>query len=211
LKTADDFWNVIGLYNSQTIYYQIALIVIGIFIVGLLYFKKSDIARALLNMYFSFSFAWIGAIFFLANDKSTIGLFFAAPLFIALSILFMIDVFRKKNHYSFPKDKLKKKLSFISIIIFLLYPAISILIGHRYPEITTLIMPCPLTVFAIIMLSMSIPKINRYIYILLLIWAITGLPKIFMFNVPEDILLFISGLVGIFLLVINWKKLHKQM
>ena len=81
----------------------------------------------------------------------------------------------------------------------------SLLLGHRFPSITTLIMPCPLIVFTITLLSASISKVDVKIYILLLIWAFTGLPKVFMFNVSEDYILLFSGIYGLVVLIKKYK------
>ncbi|NFQ09351.1 hypothetical protein FDG75_07195 [Clostridium botulinum] len=78
--------------------------------------------------------------------------------------------------------------------------------GHAYPAITTWLMPCPLVVYSITLLVSFSTKVDYKILILLIFWALTGLPKIFMFGVSEDFILFLSGILAIFVWVLIIKE-----
>ena len=98
-------------------------------------------------------------------------------------------------------------------MLYLIYPILSFIIGHRFPRIVTLIMPCPITVFAITLMVQSMPKIDKKVFALLIIWGITALPKIFKFQVPEGWILFASGIYGLAMIIYyrfnNKTKVHK--
>lgn len=93
-------------------------------------------------------------------------------------------------------------------MLFLSYTLISRIFGHAYPSITTWLMPCPLVVYSITLLISFSTRVDYKILILLIFWVLTGLPKIFMFGVPEDFILFVSGILAIFIwsLIIKKKK-----
>jgi len=69
-------------------------------------------------------------------------------------------------------------------------------------------MPCPLTAYTITLLISFSKSVDYKVLFLLVLWALTGLPKIFIFNVPEDIILFISGICA--LVVFIPKVLQKK-
>ncbi|KOF56298.1 hypothetical protein AGR56_05490 [Clostridium sp. DMHC 10] len=116
-------------------------------------------------------------------------------MFVIIGILWIIDVLWKKIDFVFEK----KQMIFTCIFyaLWLLYPVISMLFGKRYPSISTSIMPCPMTVFSLALLCSCPKKTNLFLVGLLIIWALTGFPKIFIFNVPEDSILFASGIYAI--------------
>jgi hypothetical protein len=54
--------------------------------------------------------------------------------------------------------------------------------------------PCPLTIFAISLVSGALPHVDKKVYVLLLSWAIMGLPKFLgALDRYEDCILFAAG------------------
>jgi hypothetical protein len=89
-----------------------------------------------------------------------------------------------------------------------LYPLFGLPLGHIYPRILTPVMPCPLTVFALAMIAAAAPKVDRKLYILLLPWALAGLPKCLgILDCYEDCILFAAGVYGLILLIKDWKAI----
>jgi hypothetical protein len=77
----------------------------------------------------------------------------------------------------------------------------------------TPMMPCPLTVFALTMVTAASPKVDKKIFILLLPWALAALPKCFgVLDCYEDCILFASGVYGLIILIKDWKSIsiHHQ-
>ncbi|MCX8074331.1 MAG: DUF6064 family protein [Clostridia bacterium] len=207
MKSAEDFWAVISIYNDSTLIFQIFLMVIGLSIIIYNYIKQNDISQILMKLFFATTFAWIGIVFFIVFDNTMFGNFLSAPLFLLISVLFLIDIFLKRITFRFPLCKWQKLFTLIFCCLYFLYPVISHLLGHNFPKSTTLIMPCPFTAFTIIILASAIPKIDVKVYILLLAWAFTGLPKAFIFNVHEDLILFPTGVYGLIMLIVNRRYL----
>jgi len=67
--------------------------------------------------------------------------------------------------------------------------------------------PCPSTSLALVMMTISLPKVNKILYGLLLFWSLFSLPEILMFSVYEDSILLISGIYGFIMLIKNWRNM----
>ncbi|MDR5587913.1 MULTISPECIES: DUF6064 family protein [Clostridium] len=200
------FWNTISNYNKSTWIAQLIICAIGLVLTRLIYIKPTKIVKISLKIFLSFSFAWISIVFFILNGSNELNKYLTATLFGSIALLFFIDIF--KDNIIFERNKRFNKLVFILYILFLAYPLISIILGHAYPAITTWLMPCPLVVYSITLLVSFSTKVDYKILILLIFWALTGLPKIFMFGVPEDFILFLSGILAIYVwtLIIKERK-----
>jgi hypothetical protein len=210
MKSTELFWNVIALYHERIFAFELLMIVVGIVVTVLLYRKHTRLTNALMKVYLAISFGWMAVVFFWGFDQSPLGMFFAGPLFLVISILFLADLIFKKIEFTLPQMKWARYALFIWWgLVTIGYPAISFLLGHRYPRLTTPYMPCPLTVFALSLLSAALPNIDIKVYSLLLVWAVLGLPKVFgLFDVREDSILFAAGVYSFVLLTKRWKDIQ---
>jgi hypothetical protein len=211
MKSSESFWNQIAIYHENTIYIELLMIIIGIILTILLFSNPINRHQILMKIYLSFTFLWMGIVFFYGFDKSPIGLYFAGPLFLVISALFLADIYYRKIIFALPKNKWILAATFVWLGMVLIgYPVISYLLNHRYPALTTPFMPCPMTVFALTLLTTAIPNIDMKVYSLLLIWAALGLPKVFgLYDVREDTILFIAGVYSVVLIIMNWKDIPK--
>ena len=226
MKSADLFWNVIAQYHQQTIWIQFIMISMGILLSILLYLKPAAIFQSLMKSYLALSFAWISIVFFWGMDGSPLSLFFVGPLFLLIAVFFLADIRTQKIHFAWPKNRWQGTMTLLLFALVLAYPIVSWLLGHRYPTLSTPFLPCPLTVFALALLTAALPHVDRKVYILLLVWAMMALPKAFgLFNVREDTILFLAGLYSLGMLILhlkdtkplsihknteNYKTLHQQ-
>lgn len=131
-------------------------------------------------------------------------------MFIAISFLFFIDIFRRQIEFTLPKSNWHKIIIFFGLVLTFLYPLVGFAVGHFYPRtILPGSFPCPTTALALIFMSMSLPKTTRLLYFLLLFWAIPFpiLIQIPRFGVFEDIIMLLVGIYSLILLIINWKKI----
>lgn len=186
------FWNVIAEYNKHTLLVQVILLAFIAISIILAYIKHYYF---LPKIALGVSCLFIGVVFFLYYGTQPIQFFFAAPLYIASGILFIYEA--KVN-----KSDILKKPDFITSILFvvvLLYPLISYVLGHKYPATVLLIMPCP-TVSLCILIYSCYNKKNRLIMLLLILWGMTGIKSLF-FNVYEDLILWVCGFYGIYLMI----------
>lgn len=194
---AQVFWNVIGNYNEQTKILQIGLLIFVIVTIALSYVRKINWAAK-----FSLGIAnlFIGIVFFAGYGTEPIQKFFALPLYLLCGILFLYESWHNKN------DLLEKPTPFQSllIVLYLLYPLISLALGNRFPQMVTYIMPCPIVSLSITVYA-SYKRKNILLLILLTVWGLTGIKSI-IFSAYEDIILLICGFYGIALLVNEIKR-----
>ena len=205
---AETFWTQVGSYNEATLPIQAILIVTAVILAYLTFTKPSAKTDIWMKAFLALAFAWNGTVFFLIFAKNPISTFFGAPLFIFLAILFAVDIFAKKTEFRFPDVKWRKWSTALWILLVFLYPLIGLPLGHTYPRMLTPVMPCPLTVFALAMVAAAAPKVDRKLYILLLPWALAGLPKCLgAFDCYEDCILFAAGVYGLILIAKDWKAI----
>jgi hypothetical protein len=205
---AETFWTQVASYNEATLTIQFVLAAAAVILTVLTFLRPGAKTNILMKTFFAVAFAWNGVVFFLLFVKNPISNFFGAPVFIVLAILFTADIFTKKTEFRFPKAKWKKILTIAWLALVLSYPLIGLPLGHTYPRMLTPVMPCPLTVFALAMAAAALPNVDRILYIVLLPWALAGLPKCLgALDCFEDCVLFAAGVYGLILLVTDWKKI----
>ena len=90
------------------------------------------------------------------------------------------------------------------IVLYLLYPLISLVFGNRFPQMVTHIMPCPIVSLSITLYA-TYKRKNMLLLVLLTVWGLTGVKSIIL-SAYEDIILLICGFYGISLFVNEIKK-----
>jgi hypothetical protein len=137
------------------------------------------------------------------------GNYFFGLIFIVVSALFVVDLFRQKMQFVFPKVGWRKYSTLLLMLLVFCYPLFGLLSGHG---LTSLIMPgtfpCPTTALGLLLLTMALPRVDKVIYILLLFCAVPFTPffQIARYGVYEDIILFTVGVYSLVLLVKYWKS-----
>lgn len=191
------FWGVIGNYNLQTWMMQAVLFVLIILGIILSYIGKvkwaAKLSLGIANLF-------IGVAFYVCYGTEPIQQYFALPLFMISGILFLYE------SYSNKEDKLEKPNFFqmFLLLLYLLYPVISILLGGKFPQMATYIMPCPIISLSIVVYA-GYRKKNKLLLTLLTAWGLTGV-KSMMFNAYEDLILLICGIYGIVLIINEFRQ-----
>jgi hypothetical protein len=197
MKSAVEFWNVIGAYNVQTTVVQLLFPVL---LLGLLLFsffsRKQWVSNALKSLMVVL-FLFVGIWFFLIVDRSVTAMIFG-PYFIVMGCLFFWELLQAKESFRLPTT-----IQYILYGLTLSYPLVSYLIGHHYPQQVRYILPCPLVAFSLITYC-RLQKRNDLLNILLILWGLTGV-KAFIFDVKEDLILLIVGIYG-FIDYIQYRK-----
>lgn len=83
----------------------------------------------------------------------------------------------------------------------LIYPALGLLMGHRYPESPTFGLPCPTTIFTLGLLLWMRQAFPRALLVVPVLWAIVGTSAALQLGMLEDLGLPIAALVAIVLSV----------
>lgn len=194
MKSPELFWAVVAAYNEATWAMQLVLLAVGAVLTGTALARPTRAMQAALKGFLAVAFAWLAVTFFFLRDASPIGHYFAGPLFVACAALFAWDIRARRSAFALPVERWRRIGTWTLLALTLLYPLVSFLLGHRYPRLTTPVMPCPLTVYALALLTAAFPQVDKRLYALLLVWAALGLPKVFgLFDVREDTILFAAG------------------
>ena len=206
MMSTDLFWSQVGAYNATTWPVAAAMIAAALFLIFRVAFRPGARTNAWMNAFLSVAFTWNGIAFFLVFVRNPISMFVGAPLFIITALLFALDIRTKKTHFQLPKGTWKRGLTILWIALVFLYPLIGLPLGHFYPKMLLPMFPCPLTVFAIALVAAAAPRVDRKVFVVLLPWALMGLPKCFgALDCYEDCILFAAGVYGLIELIRTWK------
>jgi len=208
----EGFWSVIEAYGARIRPAQIILYIAAILFVGWLFLKPGRIQSLFARLYLSIAFAWNGIVFFLILAKDiagdSYGNYFFGSVFIIVSVLFAVDLFRQKMQFSLPTVGWRKYATLVLMLLVFCYPLFGIAFGHSF---TSLIMPgtfpCPTTALGLLLLTTALPQVDKIIYVLLLFCAIPFTPfvQILKYGVYEDAILFATGIYSLVLLLRYWR------
>lgn len=197
---AQAFWNVIGNYNEQTWIIQIILFTFMLLAIMLSYMQRvkwaAKFSLGIVNLFIGIAFfAWYGT--------EPIQKFFALPLYLLCGGLFLYESWRNKN------DMIKRPnlIQIMLLLLYLIYPVVSMLLGNSFPQMVTYIMPCPVISLSIVVYA-GYERKNKVLLALLTIWGLTGIKSV-IFNAYEDIILLVCSLYGILLFANEAKQLKR--
>lgn len=207
---AEIWWNQIGTYNEAIFPMQIVMLAVAFVLTCFLFAKPGPSINKFMKVYLSFVFVWNGIVFFLIFGEELPGKYLGIPLFVLLGILMAWDIHTNRIQLKLPDTSWQKYLTFFLVICSFLYPLIGYIFGHYYPRSCTFgVTPCPTTVFALALLTAAIPRVNKTMYVLLLLWALPAFGKCFgAMDLYEDCLLFWTGVYALILLIMNWRKIR---
>jgi hypothetical protein len=204
--STETFWTKVGAYNEATWPVQVVMIVAALYLTVRVFAKPGPKTDAWMKALLAFAFAWNGTVFFLVFVKNPISMAIGTPLFVVVSVLFVVDIFAKKTRFRFPEGGWMRGFTIVWMLLALLYPLIGWPLGHVYPQVLLPLFPCPLTVFATALVAAAAPNVDRKLFIALLPWGLLGLPKCFgALDCYEDCALFAAGVYGLIVLVKNWR------
>ena len=195
-------------YGARIRPVQIVFYVAAILLVGWLFLKPGRIQSLFAKLFLSIAFAWNGIAFYFVLARGmagdSYGNYVFGSVFIVVSALFAVDLFRQKMQFSPPTAGWRKYATLVLMLLVFCYSLFGIAFGHG---LTSLIMPgtfpCPTTALGLILLTTALPQVDKIIYILLLICAIPFTPfvQIARYGVYEDTILFTTGIYSLVLLL----------
>jgi hypothetical protein len=208
----EDWLSIFEAYSSHIWPAQIVFYLAAILLTGWLFLKPGRWQNWFTKLYLSIAFAWNGILWFLilAKDMAggSYGNYFFGCIFIIVSMLFAVDLFRQKMDFSLPPIGWQKQALWILTLLVFCYPLFGLAFGHRYTRLMFPgTFPCPTTALGLLLLTTALPQVDKIIYILLLFCAIPFTPfvQILKYDVYEDVILFASGAYSLIMLVRNWK------
>jgi hypothetical protein len=200
----EEWLSILEAYSAHIWPAQIVFYLAAILLTGWFFLKPGRGQNWFIKLYLSTAFAWNGIMWFLilAKDMAggSYGNYFFGSIFIVVSILFAVDLFRQKMHFSPPPVGWRKYATWTLTLWVFCYPLFGVALGHHF---TRLIFPgtfpCPTTALGLLLLTTALPQVDKIIYILLLFCAIPFTPfvQILKYGVYEDTILFISGVYSL--------------
>lgn len=200
--TVEQFFGVFSAYNQTVWPAQWALA--GLALVALfLASKPNRWSNQTIAAILGALWLWLGLLYHLT--------FFAAinPLAYAFAVVsvagglafFWFGVVQRRLRFQLTLDArgwLGLALVAFALVI---YPAWSVLVGHRFPEFPTFGLPCPTTIFTIGMLAFLVPPYPRLPLVAPVLWCFVGGQAAFLLGVPQDLGLLVAAVAGVFFLV----------
>jgi len=201
-----------GTYGAKIWPAQIIFYLAAILLVEWILVKPGKLPSFCTKLFLSIAFLWNGILFYLILAKglagNTHGNYFIGFLFILVSVLFVIDLFRQKMQFALPLVGWQKYVTLSLMMLTFYYPIFGRLSGHDFTSLLTPgTFPCPTIALTLLLLTMALPQVDKIIYILLIFLAIPFTPffQIIKYGVFEDSILFTCGIFSLILLVKNWR------
>jgi hypothetical protein len=213
MVSRDEFWKIMEAYSSRIWPIQIIFYIAAILLVVWIFLKPGKFQNIFAKLYLSIAFAWNGIMFYMILAKGMAGEShantFLGSLFILVSVLFAVDLFRQKMRFHLPTVGWQKYATLLLMMLVFCYPLFGMRSGQDF---TNLIMPgtfpCPTTALGLLLMTIALPQVDKIIYILMLFFAVPFTPfiQIAKYGVYEDMILFIIGIYSLVLLARYWSS-----
>ena len=218
MTLVDDFFNTLQTYNETFVPMFIITFVLGIIAVFLA-FRKNKYSDKFIAAVLSFLWLWSGLVFFILYfgpvDFAIFGLtlpgiwYVAGILFVAQGVLIvLLGVIKSSLSFRFVRDL----RGFVGILLIVyamvIYPIVGFLTGFIYPRYPVFgIAPCPVTIFTFGLLQWLDKKTSILVAVIPFIWAVLGFMPVLVYNVWADVVLFLSGVIGLPLILMRNRTL----
>ena len=209
----DEFWHVMEAYGAQIRPAQIVFYGAAILLIGWLFLRPGRIQTLFAKLYLSLAFEWNGIAFYfvLAGDMAgdSYGNVVFGSVFVLVAVLFAVDSFRCRMQFSLPAVGWRKVTTLVLTLLVFCYPLFGMAFGHGFRSlILPGTFPCPTTALGLLVLTMALPRVDKTIYLLLLVCAIPFTPfaQIARYGVYEDMILLVVGVYSLGLLLRYWKR-----
>ncbi|MFX1510445.1 MAG: DUF6064 family protein [Promethearchaeota archaeon] len=214
--SATEFFAIIAAYNSVYLIATILTIILGIVAV-IFAIRKTAYSDQLISLTLAFLWLWVGIVFgFITFGAWTpiilgvpipgFGYFFGLTFTIQGLLFLYFGVYRKSLSFQFQQN-LHGFLGLILIIYaIVIYGLIGFVTGHPFPFYPLFgTSPCPVSIFTIGLFLWADERISPVVLIIPLVHGLIAIVPIIGFGIYADILLFLSGLITIFILYRHWK------
>lgn len=200
--TSEQFFGVFADYNRALIVAVVALWVAGIAILWYTSRDPSHRSRKL-SLFLSALWLWNAAVYhalYFTRINSAAWLF--AGLFLVQAVLFFRTATQRRIEY-FSSTGWTRGIGLVLIGYALLYPFLTIALGHTYPASPTFGVPCPTDILTIGALITSRGPIPAALAVVPVIWAMVGGSAAVLLAVPTDYVLLVAGILLVILLLLK--------
>ncbi|MEJ8826971.1 DUF6064 family protein [Variovorax humicola] len=203
--TREQFVAVFANYNSGVWPAQVLAYMLGLGMVILL-FRRSRIGDRIIGGGLALMWVWTGIAYhwFYFSSINRAGFVFGA-LFVLQGVILLHGAVLR-DHLKFGPAAGPTAWLGWALVVYaaVLYPLVGSRVGHRYPEMPMFgITPCPVTVFTFGLLLLTTGPVSRWIVVIPFVWSLIGGSAALLLNVPQDLLLLVSGFIAIPLIVLR--------
>lgn len=191
------FWETIARYNQSTWVIQILLTLAGLGIFFLLAKRPSRRSTQIAKLYFIVLYLWIAIAYYAVYCQERSYSTLLCIYWIILALAWLRDLVQARTQFAL-RSKFKP-FAFFVLFLPLFYPLASILRGLSFPYITTPVMPCTAAIYTIGILLLFSKRVNIFIVLLLLNWAMIGVTKTWYFGIPEDFILALTAVPALYI------------
>lgn len=200
--TREQFFAVFAAYNEAVWPAQVLLVLMAVAAVLLVRVSRSWSGCAI-TMILASLWSWLALAYHLAffTKINPLAWLFAGMSIAAAVVFAWHGLVRRRLRFAWPGGT--RGLAGAALIAFslLVYPAWSVLAGHRYPAMPTFGLPCPTTIFTIGILAFLVPPHPRSVFVVPILWCLVGGQAAMLLGVRPDYALFAAGLLGLVLVL----------
>ncbi len=204
------FWNTIAQYNEATWWAQIIITIAGIALTMLLYRKPTVWVKRSMKIYMVFLNGWISVVYYMMYCDARSYNYILTTFWAVIALIWLWDLIT--GYTPFERSHKYGVLVGILYAMPFLYPLLSFARGMEFPMMTTTVMPCSVAVFTIGLLLAFSRKVNLLVILFLCHWALIAFSKVYVYKIPEDLLLASATVPAIYLFFKNYldQNLHKE-
>ncbi|KQW39930.1 DUF6064 family protein [Rhizobacter sp. Root404] len=209
--TIDQFFGVIRQYNIAVWPTQVLLLAIALLAVYLAV-RPHRHSGVVISAILGFLWLWTGLAYHLAFFAAVnpLAYAFAAASVVGASVFIRQGVIQRRLRFHATVGAWPMLGMGLIVLALAVYPAWSIVAGHRYPELPTFGLPCPTALFTVGMLSLLTAPYPRAPLAVPVAWCFVGAQAALFFDVPPDLTLLAAAAVGIALILrarpLHWTK-----
>lgn len=201
--TVEQFLAVFADYNTAIWPAQLVFHALGAIALALAFRGGTRADRTIASILaVMWAFTGIGyhLIFFAAINKAAYG--FGALFLVQAAALGYAGVYANRLNFGFRGDPPSWVGALFVLYAAILYPLIGIATGHHYPALPMFgVTPCPVTIFTLGMLLLTVNPPSRYLLPIPVLWSLVGGSAAILLQIPQDWLLLASGALTALLLL----------
>ena len=198
----ETFWNTIAQYNESTWWAQILITAAGILLTALLYRRPTVWTKRSMKIYMVFLNGWIALVYYAMYCDTRNYHYVLSAFWGTVALIWLWDLFT--GYTPFERNPKYPMLAGVLYAMPFLYPLLSWARGMEFPMMTTTVMPCSVAAFTIGLLLAFSRKVNLLVILFLCHWALIAFSKVYVYKIPEDLLLASATVPAIYLFFKNY-------
>jgi Family of unknown function (DUF6064) len=197
--TVEQFNATFRAYNDAVWPLQGVLYGVGLCAVALVIFPRTPVADRVVVGILVLLWAWMGIAYhwvFFAGITPAAWLF--GTLFLTQAgLLAWHGLARPRLRFRWPGSLRGTIAAVLIVYALVVYPGITVWLGHGFMGGPTFGLPCPTTIFTIGMLGMVVERLPRALWVIPILWSAIGGSAAWLLAVPQDLGLIVAGIAAL--------------